>query len=106
MKKIDVLIGYIASKGLKEDFISFLNLVKPLSVTSRRRYPEKQICLLCNKPDPDDTKDGIPIHKECWYEWVADPHKGDLIEATKGLHDIQNQLELIRRRYNIDTKRE
>jgi len=53
------------------------------------------VCLLCNKEDAGDSKDGIPVHAGCWYSWLYDVHKGDIPEAVKSLHDIQKQLDII-----------
>lgn len=52
-------------------------------------------CVLCNKLDSDDSKDGIPIHKSCWYSWLeVGTHKGDVQLAIQSLHELYKKINL------------
>lgn len=52
-------------------------------------------CVLCNKQDPDDSKDGIPIHKSCWYTWLeVGTHKGNVQLAIQSLHELYKKINL------------
>jgi len=55
-------------------------------------------CTLCNKPDSDDSKDGIPLHRTCWYSWLVQTHDNDVDAAVEGLHELVKQMSLIRHR--------
>ena len=55
-------------------------------------------CILCSKPDSDDSKDGIPIHKVCWYHWLEVTHEGNVEKAVQSLHELYKQMGLIRSR--------
>ena len=35
-----------------------------------------QPCVICHLPGADDTKDGIPIHRKCWW-WLVEDQGGE-----------------------------
>lgn len=41
-------------------------------------------CAICNQPHANDTKDGIPINKKCWYDLV------DKEGVEKALETVRN----------------
>lgn len=53
-------------------------------------------CVLCNQDDSNDSKDGIPVHRFCWYRWLEVTHQGKEKKAIQSLHDLQQKMNRIR----------
>lgn len=43
-----------------------------------------KLCVICNKPNPNDSKDSIPIHRECWDNLIK---KEGVQKALERVHN-------------------